>query len=89
MFLATGSTNRRPTSAKDPMDRVKNKKMVKSSFFLDTGKSKAGDGTGFVFRKYPPPKAVKKSITHATLPDSEEQITTKEVWPQGYKLFSC
>ena len=77
-FVDTGST-RRPTSAKDPMERVKNKKILKSSFFLDSGKPKPGDGTGYVFRKYPPPKPVRKSITHATLPDTEEQITSKDV----------
>ena len=61
------------------MERVKNKKIMKSSFFLDSGKTKSGDGTGYVFRKYPPPKPVRKTIPLPTLPDTEEQMSTKDV----------
>lgn len=35
----------RPTSAKDPMSRVKSKKVATSSFFME-GKGQTGDGTG-------------------------------------------
>lgn len=60
---------------------------MKSSFFLDA-KAKTSDGTGFVFRKYPPPKPVQKSIPTPTLPDMEEQITTKDVGEIQINLFT-
>ncbi|XP_045213175.2 von Willebrand factor A domain-containing protein 3A-like isoform X3 [Mercenaria mercenaria] len=75
----------RPATARDPLDRVKKKKLLKSSFFLDSGKTRSGDGTGTVFRKYPAPRPVRKSVAHPTLPDSEDQMTTKE-WLRLYSL---
>ena len=69
----------RPSTARDPLDRVKKKKILKSSFFLDSGKQHGGDGTGTVYRKYPAPRPVRKSVAHPTIPDTEDQRTTKEV----------
>jgi len=54
--------------------------VIKTSFFLDAGsKPQGGDGTGAVFRKYPPPRPIRKAVAHPTIPDSEDQISTKEV----------
>ncbi|XP_060556889.1 von Willebrand factor A domain-containing protein 3A-like [Ruditapes philippinarum] len=75
----------RPSTARDPLDRVKKKKLLKSSFFLDSGKHQCGDGTGTVFRKYPAPRPVRKSVAHPTIPDTEDQRTTKE-WLRLYSL---
>ena len=77
-MFSTGSKER-ASSARDPLDRVKKKRVLKSNFFLDGAKGKVGDGTGCVYRKYPPPKPVRKSVAHPTIPDSEDQLTTKEV----------
>ncbi|KAH3861547.1 hypothetical protein DPMN_024479, partial [Dreissena polymorpha] len=79
----------RPASAKetrDPLERVHKKRVVKSSFFLDhNGKSQGGDGTGSVFRKYPAPRPIRKSVAHPTLPDNEDQMTSKD-WLRLYSL---
>ncbi|KAL4240557.1 Von Willebrand factor A [Mactra antiquata] len=75
----------RSSTTRDPLDRVKNKRILKSSFFLDSGKSKVGDGTGAVYRKYPAPKPVRKSVAHPTIPDTEDQLSTKE-WLRLYSL---
>lgn len=84
-MIISGSKER-PSTARDPLDRVKKKKVLKSSFFLDSGKQRIGDGTGMVYRKYPAPKPVRKSVAHPTLPDTEDQLTTKEVGTQYYQL---
>lgn len=78
------TTRERPISAKDPMARVKTKKVVTSSFFLDT-KGQTGDGTGTVFRKYPAAKSVRRGVVDVTIPDHEDVQTSKE-WLRLYSL---
>ncbi|WAQ95334.1 VWA3A-like protein [Mya arenaria] len=76
----------RPASARDPLERVRKKRVLKSNFFLDSGsKPQGGDGTGVVFRKYPAPRPIRKAVAHPTMPDGEDQITTKE-WLRLYSL---
>lgn len=75
----------RPNSSRDPLQSVHKKRIVKTSFFLDGSKPKSGDGTGTIFKKYPAPKHVRKSVAYPTLPDTEEIFTTKE-WLRIYSL---
>ncbi|KAK3089710.1 hypothetical protein FSP39_005810 [Pinctada imbricata] len=81
-----GRTRERPASAKDPKDpmsRVKGKKVLTSSFFLDS--RKVGDGTGTVYKKYPEQKSVRKTVGQPHIPDTEDVVSTKE-WMRLYSL---
>ncbi|KAL5018508.1 hypothetical protein ScPMuIL_004230 [Solemya velum] len=73
----------RPTSAKDPMERVRSKRVITSSFFMDN--KVQGDGTGTVFKKYPTPRSVRKGVVKMSLPEVEEGVSTKE-WMKLYSL---
>ncbi|XP_013421396.1 von Willebrand factor A domain-containing protein 3A [Lingula anatina] len=72
----------RPTSAKDPMMKVKStyKKTTTQQFYTDDK-----NGIGVVFKRYPNMKSVRKEIKLAMIPEKEEIMTTKE-WLRLYGL---
>ncbi|XP_059162068.1 von Willebrand factor A domain-containing protein 3A-like [Physella acuta] len=78
------SLHQRPSSARDPMLRVRNLQrgqMSTQHFFLENKKH----DTGAVINKYSLQKSVRKKIPHLTLPEQEDSITTKE-WLRVFSL---
>lgn len=71
----------RPSSAKDPMQRTRSKKVTVDHFFIEGKKH----DTGAVVKDYPSQKSVRKGVSHPVLPDSEDSVSTKE-WMRMYSL---
>ncbi|ELU05822.1 hypothetical protein CAPTEDRAFT_167235 [Capitella teleta] len=77
---ASSTSSLRPQTAKDPMQRVKSKKVQQQFFFVD-GKAEIGA----VFKNYPNQKSVRKGIKLTTITDKEDQISSKD-WLRMYSL---
>ncbi|XP_064617094.1 von Willebrand factor A domain-containing protein 3A-like [Liolophura sinensis] len=76
----------KPSSARDPMQRVRPLgRVTTSSFFLEEKNFVTGQNVGSVIKKYPGSKSVRKAIRQPTLPTSEDVMTTKE-WMRLYSL---